>query len=390
MDLQNAKICFLSAYAAEYAGNFILMLKALSRNLKNNYHADIFFIFPEQPEHQWIKDLRREYTVSFTKLPYTDTTNEIYKYLQDWKINLAHSHFESYDIPLSKAVKRTGRDIKQVWHLHDYVEVDKSGKTFRWLKEKRAAYLYWKHYALYGKNAYLVGVSHEVLASVEQFKKSLFRYPKVMSIEELQNMSFVSGEVVINGIDTNRLKGEYFFPKSEVTFLSFGGEITRKGIPLIFDAAEMLYCNFSHFRVIITRGKDVDSYIKSRYCNNIPEWLKIVDQTDEISRLFNNSHCYISAARRETMSMAIAEASIYGLPVIQSDIPGTWWNANSPSVFLFKDGDVGDLCKRMYEFCMSDLTELKRKCLETQRKNKDLLSLDKWCDRIVDIYTKKI
>lgn len=49
------------------------------------------------------------------------------------------------------------------------------------------------------------------------------------------------------------------------------------------------------------------------------------------------------------MSMAIAEASIWGLPIIESDIIGTSWNRNNPSTFLFEAGNVEMLAeKRKY------------------------------------------
>lgn len=80
-----------------------------------------------------------------------------------------------------------------------------------------------------------------------------------------------------------------------------------------------------------------------------PQWLEIVPESDNIATIFEKATCYISASYYETVSMAIAEASIWGLPIIESDIIGTSWNRNNPSTFLFEAGNVEMLAeKRKY------------------------------------------
>ncbi|MBF0846977.1 glycosyltransferase, partial [Streptococcus danieliae] len=71
------------------------------------------------------------------------------------------------------------------------------------------------------------------------------------------------------------------------------------------------------------------------------------EQTKDIASLFNSVDCFISSSEYETFSYAICEASVFGLPVIQSDIAGTMWNAENPSTFLFKVNDAVALCKQM-------------------------------------------
>lgn len=88
------------------------------------------------------------------------------------------------------------------------------------------------------------------------------------------------------------------------------------------------------------------------------------------------------------MSMAIAEASIYGLPVIQSDILGTWWNADNPSTFLFRVNDTNDLLKQMK--CVMDYDEhlLDDMCRKTIKVNKQRLSMNEWVNNIISVYEK--
>lgn len=86
--------------------------------------------------------------------------------------------------------------------------------------------------------------------------------------------------------------------------------------------------------------------------------------------------------------MAIAEASIYGLPIIQSDIPGTWWNSQNSSTYLFHVGNAEELAEQMKNVIQADKEVLWTKCQETAEHNKGLLSLDNWCENIISIYSK--
>ena len=386
MNLQKKHICYVSSFAAPYAGNFILMQKALAERLVREYDAQVYFIFPEQKESDWLKDLSGRYEVAFVDAFAKDSPEQIRELFEKWEIDIVHTHFESYDIPVSKAVTKTNRDIRQVWHLHDYVDLNKKGRL-KSLKRLKTSFRYWIHYRYYGRHAYLIGVSPEVLNTIEQFKKSLFRYPRAVSNEELSNMTFKSGEAVLNGIDCSRINGQYSRPSGKFVFLSFASLITWKGIPTLLKAAELLEKDGYDFELHLTKGAYLENYLKNKYPNGNPVWLSIVNQTDNISSIFNSSSCYVSASIAETMSMAIAEASIYGLPVIQSDIPGTWWNSGNPSTFIFKKGSVSDLCQKMKEIIDMDPDELESLCRVSRDNNRNRLSLQDWCQKMTDIYS---
>lgn len=389
MDLSNKHFCFVSQFAADYAGNFILMLNSLAESLVQKYDAEVFFIFPKQKESPWLKELSGKYEIAFVNAFSQESHLQIKELFDKWKIDIVHTHFEAFDIPVSKAAAKSERDIRQVWHLHDYVDLTKQGRG-KWLKRIKTSYKYWVHYKYYGNKAYLIGVSPEVLYTIEQFKKSLFIYPKAASTAELENMSFKSGEAVLNGIDFSRINGRYSRPAGEFVFLSFASLITWKGIPTLLSAAEMLKTEGYHFEVHLTRGAYLDKYLKNRYPDGYPQWLSVIDQTDNIASIFDSSSCYVSASIAETMSMAIAEASIYGLPVIQSDIPGTWWNAGNPSAFIFEKGNVKALCQKMKELIDMNPQELESRCRITSSNNRGRLSLQDWCQKMTDIYEKKL
>ena len=122
------------------------------------------------------------------------------------------------------------------------------------------------------------------------------------------------------------------------------------------------------------------------YGDAIPDWLEIVPPTEDIASLFNQANCYISASLKETMSMGIAEASLFGLPVIQSDIPGTWWNACTPSAFLFRVNDANELAKRMRQVMEMPKDTMRALCAKSQAINKARLSIGRWSDTMIEIF----
>lgn len=386
MDLNNKNIMFACCYEAQYGGNFIKMLEALASSLRQKYQTQIYFVFPKQSDKEWLKELSEKYTVGFTCKPYSKSTTDILNLIEKWNIDLVHTHFEGYDIPVAKAVKKVGKDIKMVWHLHDYLSLDKTGMNFKLIRKVGTNLRLWRHYGWYGRNAYFVGVSSEVTNIAIHYRHHIFSFPKVMTNEQLYSMEYPNASVLLNGIDLQRISSEYKRPSGVFTFLTFGGESYSKGVPCLLDAAETLATNDQCFRVMITEGYTTKTLISKRYGTKVPNWLTIVNQTDNVASLFNKAHCYVSASLKETMSMGIAEASLFGLPIIQSDIPGTWWNAKNESTYLFHVNDSIDLAKQMVAVMDESPIDLQNKCEKTSMHNKQVLSMEKWVSSIIDIY----
>lgn len=388
MNLNESNILFVSGYAAPYGGNFILLLRSLAVKLQQEYRCRVIFLFPNQPEKEWLTKLREGFVVRFTYKDYANSSNEIYEIINEFSVNLVHTHFEVYDIPVAKAVKRCKRDVKMVWHLHDYLTLDKKNLSLAWLRKIKTHLSFYRQYGFWGKDAYYIGVSAEILQFVSHYRNNLFSYPKPFSIEQVDSIGNASSSVIINGIDLSRIEKSNIkpFTRQVPCFLTFGGESYSKGIPTIFKAAEILNDKGYIFKIKITEGYSTSKLLSEIYPNEHPSWLEIVKQTDNISSLYREADAYISASLCETMSMAIAEASIYGLPIIQSDIPGTMWNSDTPSSFLFKVGDAVELSKRMEEVMNMDTSLLYEWCQESARINTERLDMNVWCSRIIEVY----
>ena len=384
-------IGILSCFEAPYGGNFICMIKALTLKLIKDYKCKVCLIFPNQSDKDWLQELKSLCSVEFTTKPYKRSTDDLLKIILKYNLQLVHTHFEGYDVPVAKAIQKSGLNVKQIWHLHDNITLEKKGLSMPFIRKIKTNIDFYIHYGFWGKNAYFISVSQEVAIIENHYRRLSLRFPpENISIKDMFNYKLERCEVVINGIDINRLKTVTCNKNGEFTFMTFGGHTYRKGIPTIISAAELLYSKGFNFILIITKGIGTEKYINDRYEGKIPLWIKLIDQNNDVSKLYSLCDCFISASLKETMSMALAEASILEIPTIQSDIPGTYWNAKNPSTYLFEVNNYVDLYNKMKEILLCDKIELKDRAKKTAVINKKNLSLENWCNKIIDIYNKNL
>lgn len=167
------------------------------------------------------------------------------------------------------------------------------------------------------------------------------------------------------------------------TFGAFGGRNTQKRVDLIMHAAKGLADKGYDFNVIVTCGSDTRDVVNDIFGTEVPPYMTLVPQASEINSFYSDIDCFISSSSHETFSYAVAEATITGLPVIQSDIVGTKWNAGNPSVTEFKSGDIFELSAAMEKMLVADKEELSISCEMTRHHNLEFLSLDRWSEGVI-------
>lgn len=170
--------------------------------------------------------------------------------------------------------------------------------------------------------------------------------------------------------------------------MAFGGRNVAKRIDILLTAGEKLAKIRNDFQICITKGVDTEAVVNAVFRGGIPSWVILKEQTKDIASLFNSVDCFISSSEYETFSYAICEASVFGLPVIQSDIAGTMWNAENPSTFLFKVNDAVALCKQMDMLIDADKKELEKSVRITMENNKRHYSLEQWARNVISFYTQ--
>ena len=179
-----------------------------------------------------------------------------------------------------------------------------------------------------------------------------------------------------------RLKTDVL-PNRIYTFGAFGGRNTQKRVDLIMHAARRLAERDYDFNVIVTCGSDTRDVVNGIFGTEVPPYVTLVPQTSDINSFYSDIDCFISSSSHETFSYAVAEATITGLPVIQSDIIGTKWNSGNPSVTEFKSGDISELSAAMEKMLVADKDELRASCEATRHHNLEFLSLDRWSEGVI-------
>lgn len=307
------------AYAAPYEGNFIKALKGLGKVLEDKGHKMIY-AFPETAKSEtWCKELEKHTNVYYLPLAKARiryctyvALREIYKKHPD--LNIIHSHFELYDVPVSITAPK---NIKVFWHLHDALEMYNS------LKHK---IVHRVQYGLMHKDAILLSVSQKHMDYVLRLgfpKKNAKYVPNGLNVERIQ---------LVRSDYKNR----------EYDFLMFGWEFERKGVDLCIEATKAFSKNV---KVAIVGSNQTRELIYERY-GDIKN-IDVIAPVEDINELYNRSKCFLHISRAEGLSYALLEAIYAGLPVICSDISENMFAQVFPTVSMVASENVKAIAKEM-------------------------------------------
>lgn len=388
MELKNKTFVFMLGLSSPYGGNIIPSLLRLAGNLCNNDQAKVIWVFPQQSKKEWLEMIERNYPVYYTSTNRRVLKREVRELFARLRPDVVHSHFSIYHLPAVWAVRVLHLSAKVVWHLHGFSPLRTVGEPISWKQRLRTMLAYIRRYRLHAHETFLVAVSAETAYYADYYRRHWLTLPPPSKAEELSKMTFRNCKVLINGIVTDRLDMQMERQDAVFTFMTFGGIQAVKRVDLLVRAASVLrQCGLTKFKLLITSGIGTRDMLLELCAGHIPEWIELVEQTENISALFARSSCYVSTSLRETQSTAIAEATLMGLPVIQSDIPGTYWNARNPSTLLFRTCDVQDLADKMqYMLRVGHTPDWKKRIEQTRRHNMQLLSIDRWTEEMIKVY----
>lgn len=303
------KILQICAYAAPYDGNFIKSLRALDESLAKDGHETVY-AFPHIAENiPWCRELaesRRVYFLPLAKARLKPKTySAIKKILNDEKIDIAHSHFELYDMPLAAVLPK---GVRMIWHLHDAVENGyKNDGALRRI-------IFKLHYKTFSKRATLVSVSekHKDFVVSKGFRRE-------------------NALVVPNGSDLSRVKKVDGGKTKEYDFLIFAWDFLRKGADIAIAAAKKLSAEGHEFRIGFV-GNDKTWRNEGLIEAQDEPWFVKQGFVDDVNELYAKSKVFLHISRAEGCSYALQEVIYSGLPVICSDISENGFALGFPSV----------------------------------------------------------
>lgn len=347
------------AFGADHPGNFIASLEALENALASKGITTIYAFVERAADKAWCKEICKRTKVYFlpeAKARILPKTYQIMrKIYAENDLDIVHTHFELYDIPATiTAPKKT----KVFWHLHDPIVPGTGLRSILWKFQ----------YGHVGKRATLLSVADYYRNVVVELG-----FPKDQT------------ELVLNGIDLNRISQKETGKNQEYDFLTFGWDFERKGDDLIIQACDKLEQDGYQFKLLLN-GNDatwikLDAFLNGRE----PSYLVKGHPTEDVSKLFGKSKVFIQASRRETFSYAVCEAAYAGLPVISSNIAGLEWAHALPTVKFFQSEDVEGLYTLMKEY-LDGKNASEHSASNSQAFIKEHLSIDAWAQNIVRYY----
>lgn len=360
-----------SQFSASYKGSFMRSLERLEKLGQEEY--SFFYCFPiSAKDSPWMDNFRKEHSVFFTNEKVEKSSYEILNIFRKVKPDLVHTHFDGYDLPVSKAremfFRETGKYVKVIWHLRNQINYEKN-----YLKKFYQLIIFWNHYDRWGNSANVISVNEGMRNFIQNFSK--------------REILTVKTEVIKNGIDTHYfIKKQDLQKNKEFVFGAFGSFNDQKRIDILLKAGEILINKDLNFKVLLLKGIDTLEVVNKVFNNTVPFWVEVMERTNDIENFYNRLSCFVSTSVHETFSNAIAEATMFEIPVIQSDIPGTNWNAENPSTFLFESLNVEKLAAVMEKVLHYPKDKLNEKCEDTRQINIKKFGVDLWCEKIFKFY----
>lgn len=351
------KVLQVCAYAAPYEGNFINSLKALQAELLKK-SVETVYAFPETAkEIQWCKELaetNRVYFLPLAKASIRPATRlalkEIYK--QNPDIEIVHSHFELYDMPV---VLTAPKSVKVFWHLHDAIQM---------YSDLKSRLIHKIQYGFLNKNVMLLSVSQkhkDYVLSLGFPQERAYFVPNALQLDRILR------------VNTDVSERKY-------DFLIFGWEFERKGVDLCIEAFKILN---GMARVGIVATKEIEQRIINQYGKI--EGIDVLEFTKNINDLYCKTKCFLHISRAEGLSYALLEAIYAGLPVICSDIKENLFAQKFETVRLVKSEDVDAIAEAMlqqYNNPKIDSSKIDsaREVIERE------YSVESWVNTVMDFY----
>lgn len=346
------KCAFVASYYGPYYGNFIASVIAFEKIMQKNGHS-VFYIFPQETkEFGWVNILK-EYNSNIYFLnydPYSfNNVRALRKIFKGEKADIIYSHMCGWDF-----TARFAMPFKPViWHMHMNVNVqDKAKRIKNWIKFK---------FLGFGKT-YHIAVSEPVTDAIN----SLRPHKRCVTI--------------YNALEFSRLKCSNKQHKDDCKkILIFGWEPIVKGLDIALDACEKMIEEKMPVKLLVSAQNKTHKYLNERY-EVLPDWIELLEPTNDISSLYNKADIMVSASRSEGFSYALAEAIYSGLVTVVSDISGTAWSREFAGRFEFESGNSDSLksvLKDAFNYTIS---------VEKQQKNRELFeqkySMDVWAESV--------
>ncbi len=348
-------IIMITDYAAPYEGNFIASMKEFEKIAKDKNYQVKFLFSERTADIQWIKKMALEYKIEFFAEDMTSIMNILSKSISRNSENIVYSHFAKHKTQLAiKLFRMLHSNVKLVQHFHNHCKVNYPFPKKQFMKFA---------YKLY-EGDLNIGCSKSVAESMP--------YPK-------RKVTFVDNAIDFRRLDGNAVGNMVKKADDKFVILMFGFNYERKGVDIALKAIRQIADEKKIVLAIslATNKEIVENKIKSQFEGEIPDWIRILPPSENVSEYYYMADLFLSAAREEGFCYSLVEATYCGTRCMSSRIGGV--PLDIPGMISFENENVGDLKNKILGTIENDENKLE----EAKKYVVEKYDLSKWAKEIM-------
>jgi glycosyltransferase involved in cell wall biosynthesis len=323
-------------FAPRQAGGFLAAQLAIGRAARERLGLGTVFVLPERARRrggEWLTKIT-DAGIQLEFLPEEAwrRPRALLAIARSADARIVHSHFTWFDVESLYAGRRAGCAV--LWHVHNGLLGYPVGQRLRDVVKARIL--------ARGCDA-VVAVSDHV---ARDLRRRGFPMHKVIVLQNALELERFRNPLLHRDETRKRLGVD----ERALMIVSFAWPPTRKGADVLVDGIVRFATNARTPVAAVLAGEtaQLGAFLRRRTAH-LPHWLSIVPPVENVADLFGAADVFVSAAREEGFSYAVAEAIACGLPVVGSDIPGTshFWRA--PCFVRYPVEDPEALAERLQE-----------------------------------------
>lgn len=359
----------IADYAGPYAGSFIPMLVAATREAADRGHRTTLWFADVARDRPWLAELDGLAEIRWLRWG-LGQAERIRPTLQAFHAEVAgasdpivvHTHFSTYDIPAALVrLRRPGAAV--FWHEHGRVPKMATARA------RSVA-----RYALLGRVVSgMLCVSPDIAKAVRSDGAPARRVIEFPNAIDLGRFAAVTPER--RALARTRLG----IPDDRPVLLHFGWDWQRKGGDLMVAAAERLGRDDAEW---LTVGVPPETLPPT------PARVRALRPTDDVRHLYAAADVFVSCSRAEGMPYAVLEALASGLPVVGTDLPGQTPLLTGLAGTEVVAADPAAIARGALRLLSRSPAERARQSLQARERVADRYSLPAWARRLIDLYER--
>lgn len=170
--------------------------------------------------------------------------------------------------------------------------------------------------------------------------------------------------------------------------ISVGRLSPPKGYDTLIEAFSQVRLNYPEAALVIVGDGELRSFLEETIARfNLQDSVYLIGERSDIMRILPAADIYVSSSHWEGMSVAVLEAMAAGLPVIATHVGDAQWVLAEQTGILIEPRIPQEISHAIMKLLDNKPLRLQygqmaRKRIETE------YNLDRWCDRMLELYAK--